>query len=551
MESVKINNKTFKINLDLGDIKNEINVFNVINNAGSDFTKNYDCYDIGFGEIDKGQYDNTSDKNLLCGCAILLNRYALDINELPFNGNFFAYFEDSDFSMRLKKKGFKLSFNPYAVVRHYHASTFGERSEFFKFYVKRNSNLFKYLYAPQKNKIKSKINEIIKSDNSTFKELVTNQNFSQSLEKLILQIDKKNFQQGHKISDKKILVIYNEYWDTLGGGELRALSLIKYFNNYQIYLVATKDFDMDKLKKRFNFKDINIKKYIFNSLDKLKNFSVNIDLFINSTHDSSLRVYSKKSIYLVSFPSNNINYNNISKYDYIFANSKFTRDYVKSRWNENCDILYPEVNLNTENLLEKKIQEIKLLNVGRFFSNNHSKKQYEIICIFKKIMNKLEKKHGIKVSLHLVGGVDYKSKFSFEYFNKCIKEADKTQNINFYPNLDRNKLLKLYEESQIYLHFTGLGEHDPINHEHFGISVVEAMQYCCLPLVFCGGGPSEIVSNNKLIFEDLNDFENKIENIINLILNNFDSYQRLKEDIFKTSREFKSNYNFLKEKGLI
>ena len=52
-----------------------------------------------------------------------------------------------------------------------------------------------------------------------------------------------------------------------------------------------------------------------------------------------------------------------------------------------------------------------------------------------------------------------------------------------------------YGRAAIFWHFCGLGQSNPANVEHFGMSTVEAMQNGCLPIVFDGGGQREIVEN--------------------------------------------------------
>ena len=52
-----------------------------------------------------------------------------------------------------------------------------------------------------------------------------------------------------------------------------------------------------------------------------------------------------------------------------------------------------------------------------------------------------------------------------------------------------------YGRAAIFWHLCGLGQSDPANVEHFGMSTVEAMQNGCLPIVFDGGGQREIVEH--------------------------------------------------------
>lgn len=58
-----------------------------------------------------------------------------------FDEKFFMYYEDSDLSWRLRHLGYKVGFEPSAVVRHIHAGSSGEWSPTFRYYVTRNRHL--------------------------------------------------------------------------------------------------------------------------------------------------------------------------------------------------------------------------------------------------------------------------------------------------------------------------------------------------------------------------------------------------------------------------
>jgi GT2 family glycosyltransferase len=117
------------------------NSYFIIQNAGSNYDKNFNGYDIGSGEVDTGQYDKIKEVNLFCGGACLLSKGAL-INTGLFNTHFFSYYEDSDLSLRMKKKGYKIVYNPAALVSHYHSATSKEWSPFFTYHVFRNKIIF-------------------------------------------------------------------------------------------------------------------------------------------------------------------------------------------------------------------------------------------------------------------------------------------------------------------------------------------------------------------------------------------------------------------------
>lgn len=117
------------------------NLKDILQNAGSDYDNNYNGFDIGSGEIDKGQYNKIRDVRMFCGCSVLLSNAALKKTGL-FADYFFSYYEDSDLSLRLIKTGFKIKYQPLSITRHYHAASGKEWSPFFTYHVFRNKIIF-------------------------------------------------------------------------------------------------------------------------------------------------------------------------------------------------------------------------------------------------------------------------------------------------------------------------------------------------------------------------------------------------------------------------
>lgn len=109
----------------------------VIQNAGSILLSDGGGADRGFGEADRGQYDLPEEVFGFCGGAALLNRRALEDVGL-FDPRLFAYYEDTDLSWRLRLRGWRILYEPGAVVDHVHAATNVEWSPRFTFQVDRN-----------------------------------------------------------------------------------------------------------------------------------------------------------------------------------------------------------------------------------------------------------------------------------------------------------------------------------------------------------------------------------------------------------------------------
>jgi len=117
------------------------NMHHIIQNAGSGLTPNFSGYDIGFGEIDKGQYETPREVQMFCGGSFLITREALLKTGLFLDG-YFVYYEDSDLSLQVKKQGFKIVYCPTSIIEHYHTATNKEWSPFFIYHVFRNKIIF-------------------------------------------------------------------------------------------------------------------------------------------------------------------------------------------------------------------------------------------------------------------------------------------------------------------------------------------------------------------------------------------------------------------------
>ncbi|MEP7105634.1 MAG: glycosyltransferase family 2 protein [Chloroflexota bacterium] len=109
----------------------------VIQNAGSLLLSDGSGADRGAGEEDRGQLDAREEVFGLCGCGALLRREMLD-DVGAFDEDFFAYYEDTDLSWRMRLRGWRVLYEPAAVVEHVHSGTSIEWSPFFTFHVDRN-----------------------------------------------------------------------------------------------------------------------------------------------------------------------------------------------------------------------------------------------------------------------------------------------------------------------------------------------------------------------------------------------------------------------------
>jgi GT2 family glycosyltransferase len=109
----------------------------VVQNAGCLLLSDGGGADRGSGEPDDGRYDRPEEVFGFCGAAALLSRQMLaDVGD--FDADFFNYYEDLDLSWRMRLRGWRILYEPAAVVEHAHAASAGEWSEFFVYHADRN-----------------------------------------------------------------------------------------------------------------------------------------------------------------------------------------------------------------------------------------------------------------------------------------------------------------------------------------------------------------------------------------------------------------------------
>ncbi len=72
---------------------------------------------MGLDEIDEGQYDEAKDVGYLTGCCLLIKREIVEkIGMLA--EDYFLYYEDTDFSLRVKNAGYKCFYVPESKIYH-------------------------------------------------------------------------------------------------------------------------------------------------------------------------------------------------------------------------------------------------------------------------------------------------------------------------------------------------------------------------------------------------------------------------------------------------
>lgn len=108
---------------------------------------------IGVDEVDHGQFNKSGEVDFATGACMLIKREVFEKIGL-FDEKYFLYLEDMDFCVRAKRAGFKIGYEPAAVVWHKNAaSTGGSGSDLQDYYITKSRLLFAFKFAKLRTKI--------------------------------------------------------------------------------------------------------------------------------------------------------------------------------------------------------------------------------------------------------------------------------------------------------------------------------------------------------------------------------------------------------------
>lgn len=104
----------------------------------------------GVDEVDKGQNEKEKETDFSSGCCMAVKREVFE--KVGFlDEKYFLYYEDNDFSQRVKRAGYKIVYTPKAILWHKNAgSAGGSGSSLQDYYITRNRLRFGLTYAPSK-----------------------------------------------------------------------------------------------------------------------------------------------------------------------------------------------------------------------------------------------------------------------------------------------------------------------------------------------------------------------------------------------------------------
>lgn len=507
-----------------------------LNSVGVEEIEHFYFRDIGFEEPDSARYSKPEQRDYVTGGSVMFRRAALeDIG--PWDEEFVMFMEDVEYSARARAAGWELWYSPQSIIYHqYHGSASQELCEYF---CTRNRFLFVARHFPMELAAtiptshfykKGEFDLLYRSLLHAVRKLCETQeadtvrevleHLKVALPKYLGEVSAHNFFSHMQVMlglRKPRVGIYDHAGHFAGGGqryvaEMAALMQDRYdityiFNN-DVELSSYKEwFDLDLSRcdmkiiripffderQRYTADEAMVVDEVDNPFDVISQETLNYDIFINANMLGKVNPLSPVSIFICHFPDQEkARFFQVDKYDYLVINGDYTGEWVGKRWDlEPTHKLYPPVNMfNPQSSPEKK--EKIILSVSRFELGG-SKKQLELIQAWKDLCaENPEEAKGWK--LVMMGGSTPENTY-LDAVNDAVAAADCP--IEIKPNASIAEIKDHYKRASIFWHACGLDETKPQLVEHFGMTTVESMQNCCVPIVIDGGGQREIVEHGK------------------------------------------------------
>lgn len=474
------------------DAANCTNARYLVNNAGSMFRPDGTPFDRGFAQYEDGRFLGKSYVDALCGCAALIRRAAI-LDRTLFCGPSFAYYEDTELSRWLTRRGYRILYQPMAQVFHRHSESTNEHSLSWRVLVDRGRQIYEL------------VTQTPDTDTSGFS-IDYPDAFAGGLRAKLEAFDESFRQSGSPRAllapRRRTACVYNSYFSSMGGGEKHALDIAGLLRaDFDVYLASEKEFDIGEMEAYFGIDLSGMRKIVCGEIDR--HFTSKFDLFVNSTFRSDLLAAAKDNIYVVSFPQRSISPQVARRYRFLH-NSPFTRRWAETYWGQHAmatvlpilgeyPVSAPAPASGGSRAEAGPAKEKLLLSVGRFTYGGHCKNHHLVVAAFRELV--AEGRISSDWRLEIIGSCDLSRRDAVEYHRDLLSAAQ-GYNVAIRANADRAVLDDAYARCAVYVHAAGLGTpaDRPELHEHFGISTFEALAAGCIPVVYALGGPAEQIA---------------------------------------------------------
>lgn len=196
------------------------------------------------------------------------------------------------------------------------------------------------------------------------------------------------------------------------------------------------------------------------------------------------------------------------------------RHFAKPRLNSSADVTLYNSEYNKS--LNEVPGEVVYPPVDEDFNPNEEKEDQAVIigriAPIKGIKEAIELSKSAGLKLKIIGSI-----FDEEYYEEIKTMAEESEDIQIIVDAERERLRNEIERSKI-----GFSCNET---ETFGINVVEYMKGGVVPIATNAAGPKEILKNEDLLFSEIEEAQDKLDNV----LSNFDEYQK---ETLKRSEDF-------------
>jgi O-antigen biosynthesis protein len=527
-----------------------------INSVGGEEIKTFYFKDKGFGKKDTGQYDKAKEIEYCSGGSVMFRKQCLEAVG-PFDEDFIMFFEDVDFSVRVRKAGWKIRYAPRSIVYHKHHGT--ASNELCDYLCTRNRFLFIAKHFPERlaesirtshfyqrgefNLLYHSLLEAVRKFAECHGAVSTCDAVAALRPEIVAAfgaLGAHNFfsQLELVLGLRRLKVaIYDHAFHFAGGGQRYVAFMAEHLQDkYDVTYIANKDVKLTQYKEWFNIDlskcSLKVIKIPFferfdwpfidegmvvgekeNPFDTVSEESLHYDVFINANMLGMVRPLSPVSVFICHFPDQEKQrFFAVDHYDYLVSNSRYTNGWIKEKWDlDATHLIYPPVDMKDAESDPNRKEPI-ILSVARF-EQGGSKKQIELAKAFIELAADYP---AIRQTWRLVlaGGNPVANPY-FEKVTKLVEKAD--CNIELKTNLSYDEIKALYRSASVFWHACGLNEVEPRLVEHFGMTTVEAMQNYCVPIVIRGGGQVEIVQEgiNGFAFSTIGELQAHTLNVIN------------------------------------
>ena len=312
---------------------------------------------------------------------------------------------------------------------------------------------------------------------------------------------------------KPTLAIYDHAFHLIGGAQRYGLTLVDALRDlFDVTIIAGKDIRLEDFRRWYGLdlsgcatKVVRIPYYenkglAFldpalvkateeNPFHLISRESGNYDFFVNNSMNEMVYPLANVSVLICHFPERlPATYFYADRYTQVVYNSRYTAGWIKRLWGFTPHHhIYPPVELAGEAAPAAKKKVI--LSVARFEPEG-TKRQREMIEAFLK----LDRLHPDIVAgwkFVLVGGSEPRNRY-LERLEGLVRDAPR-RNIELRVNIPAAELESLYAEASLFWHMCGVFHDHPSEVEHFGMTTVEAMANRAVPVVYAGGGLTEII----------------------------------------------------------